>query len=204
MNTRSSSDTLNLVILQKPEQLYLKRSRQLADFVEKESSSISQFQAALPLNVSAGESTLLVAKQLAFEKRLRNRSAVDGDKRPEASGTPLMDSARGQLFPCSTFPNKENRGIALRDFLNGAEHRLHLGTLANDSLERIRIIGLEQFTPSPLQLLNVNSTVQNDSQLTDVYGFRKEIESAEADGFHAALFLSPAGNHQHLEIRIHL
>ena len=81
---------------------------------------------------------------------------------------------------------------------------MHLETFGNDSLERIRIIGLQQFTPSALQFLNMDSTVQNDLQLIDVYGFRKEIEGAKADGFYPVLFLILPGDDKNLDMRIHL
>ena len=92
-NSRPSADTLDFVLLQEPEQFHLKRSRQFADLIEKERAAAGHLQAALPLNVRAGESPFLVSEQLAFQKRFRNRSAVDCHKRPGASGTSPMNSA---------------------------------------------------------------------------------------------------------------
>ena len=60
------SHAFKLTLLQHPQQLGLQARADLADLVEQQRAAVGQLEAALAQRVSPGESTLLVAEQLAF------------------------------------------------------------------------------------------------------------------------------------------
>ena len=55
---------LDLALLERAEELGLRRERQLADLVEEERSAVRALEPALPLRRSAGEVAALVTEQL--------------------------------------------------------------------------------------------------------------------------------------------
>src|SRR6185369_14409999 len=62
---------------QEPKQLYLSGSVDLADFIEEEGTSLSLFEPAYSPLVRAGESSLFMPEELAFEECGRQRGAMD-------------------------------------------------------------------------------------------------------------------------------
>ena len=74
-------DALELAFLQDPQQLGLQFQRQIADLVEEQRPAVRQLEPALPRRDGAGERAALVAEQLAFDQRRRQRRAVDADQR---------------------------------------------------------------------------------------------------------------------------
>ena len=87
-----------LTLLQHPQQLHLQRGSQFADFVEKNHASIGHFQPAFLQRSGSGKCSTLVAEQIAFQKRLWNRGAIDGHKRLARPRTVTMQGPRRQLF----------------------------------------------------------------------------------------------------------
>ena len=81
------------LILQEPQQLDLQPQRDVADFVEEERASLGVFDTPLSLLCRSGKGPFFVSEQLALEQRLRNGTAVDGNKRPRSSGTLAVDRA---------------------------------------------------------------------------------------------------------------
>ena len=76
----TSADALDHPLLQEAQQLDLQRQRQVADLVEEQGAAVGDLDLAECRLGGAGEGALLVAEQLAFEQRLGNRGAVDGDE----------------------------------------------------------------------------------------------------------------------------
>src|SRR5438309_9598607 len=66
-------------LLEKVQQLNLHLKRQVADLIQKQSRAIGGLQQSAAQRAGAGESSPLVAKELGFKKRLRQRTAVDGN-----------------------------------------------------------------------------------------------------------------------------
>jgi hypothetical protein len=61
---RSSSDALDLVVLEDAEQPHLRGERQFTDFIEKQRAAIGPLKPALMLLRSSGEASFLVAEEL--------------------------------------------------------------------------------------------------------------------------------------------
>ncbi len=111
----SSSNTLELLLLQDSQQLGLHRRSQLTNLIEKQGSVIGCFELPLPHPDGAGVCALLVSEEFAFEQRLRDCSAVDGDEGPFVSRATLMDGACDNFFAGAALSPDQHGGIALRD-----------------------------------------------------------------------------------------
>src|SRR4051812_27423102 len=70
----------------------------MPDLVEEEGSSISKFEQPRLGDRRARKSAFLVSKELALEKLLRNRGAIDVHERRAAPRAIVMDRARNELF----------------------------------------------------------------------------------------------------------
>src|SRR5262249_58623664 len=79
-----------LAFLQHAEQLRLELQRHVPNFVEKQSSTVCEREAADMGCDGTGESTPFVAEKLAFEKAGRHRGAVELDQ--------ILPPARAQLL----------------------------------------------------------------------------------------------------------
>ena len=110
-----AADALERHLLEHAQQLGLDLEVDVADLVEEERAAVGLFEPAHAVAVGAGERTLDVAEELAFEQALRQGGAVDLDERPCRAGTGLMDR-RGQQFlaRAALAPDQHGRGTRPR------------------------------------------------------------------------------------------
>jgi hypothetical protein len=80
-NLLPASDSLEALLLEKAQELHLRRRRQFTDLVKEERAPRGGLDVPYALRVSARERALLVTKEFALEQVLRDRVAVDGDER---------------------------------------------------------------------------------------------------------------------------
>src|SRR5271165_5313141 len=114
-----------LAVFEHPQQLRLGGDRHLADFVEQQSAALGEFKASGAAIERSRESAFLVAENLAFDERLGNGGAVDGDKGLSLAITERVDGARYEFFAGSAFTGNENRGGAGSYHLHQAKDVLH-------------------------------------------------------------------------------
>ena len=77
------ADPLDRQVLNRAQQLRLRRRREVRDFVEEQRPLVRVLELSTTA-ANAGGRPLLDPEQLGFEQRLDNRRAVDGDERPLA------------------------------------------------------------------------------------------------------------------------
>src|SRR5262249_7239682 len=82
LNRPCSTDALKFPFLEHTQEFRLKMDFEFGDFIEKQRSTVGDFDLAFLLRNGTRERTTLVAEQLAFQQSLRQSSAVDRDKRP--------------------------------------------------------------------------------------------------------------------------
>lgn len=75
----------DLLVLQNAQQLGLHGGRHVADFIQEKRASIGFDDSARPCGRGARESAFAMAEELAFEKLMRNRRAIDGNERAGAT-----------------------------------------------------------------------------------------------------------------------
>ena len=96
--------TLDDLAIQYPEELYLRRQRQLADFVEKEGSPVGTLEIAAPPGLRPGERPFFIAEKFALQQCGSDGAAIHPHKRPPAPARKLMDGLRNKLFAGAGFP----------------------------------------------------------------------------------------------------
>ena len=97
------------LLLQGPQQLDLRFSWHVADFIQKQRPFMSFFeQAGLAFAIRAGKSASLIAKKFAFKKAFRNSAAIDGHKSASTAAC-LMQRPRKELFAAAAFPSNQHR-----------------------------------------------------------------------------------------------
>ena len=115
--------------------LTCKRERDFADFVQEERAAVGGLEAAFALGMRAGEGAFFVPEQFAFQKRLRDGAAIDGDKRPVFARAALVDGPRRHFLAGAAFAQEEGR--ARRSW-----------PLCGWSQRRVRMAGLVPSMPS--------------------------------------------------------
>jgi len=76
------ADRLDLVSLDRAQQLGLEAQRQLADLVKEKGSAIGRAEVAERILAGVGERSAHVSEQLGFGERLDQVGTVEGDERP--------------------------------------------------------------------------------------------------------------------------
>ena len=123
-------DALELAVLDGAQQLGLEVEGQFADLVEEERAVVGDLEAAPALRVGAGERPFLVAEQLAFDERRRQRRAVQRDERAGLAGARVVDRLRDETLADAGFPLQQHGARRGR-------HLLHLGhDVAHDVARR--------------------------------------------------------------------
>ena len=103
------ADATHLAFLQYAKELYLHRQGQLSDFVEEDRASVCcPEDSHVPMRCT-GERTFLVAEEFRFDQCLRERSAVDDEKRRVTAIGCVMDGPGNSLLPSATLAGDENR-----------------------------------------------------------------------------------------------
>ena len=100
--------TIKALLLQGPQQLNLRFSWHIADFIQKQSSLMSFFeQARLAFAIRSGKGASLIAKKFALKKAFRNPAAIDGHKSASTAAC-LMQCPRKELFAATAFPSNQH------------------------------------------------------------------------------------------------
>src|SRR3954454_4563279 len=105
-----TADLFDFTLLHKTEQLNLEFERHLADFVEKQCATVSQFDPSLFVGRGSGEGSTGVTKQLRFEELTRNSAAVDGDEGLLFPDAVEMNCSCDELLASSGFRADQNCG----------------------------------------------------------------------------------------------
>ena len=122
------------MVLQHAQQLGLQLRRQLPDLVQENRSLVSYFELALFSFDGAGERALLVSEELAFEQRLGQRGAVDGDERFVSAVRVRMDGAGNQFLPRAALACNQHGRIGRRHFRDELIDLAHLFGLADHAV----------------------------------------------------------------------
>src|SRR5580704_12211977 len=94
MNGLAASQPLELLFLQRAQQLWLQLLTNVANFIQEQRTAIGNFKTAAFLHQSASERTLLMSEQFAFDKPGWNSSAIETYECSVSSWTEVMNCAR--------------------------------------------------------------------------------------------------------------
>src|SRR5215471_17181716 len=132
------ADRLDLVFLDRAQQLHLRGGRKLANFVEEQRAAGCFHELARVALGRAGEGALLVAEQDRLDEIVGNGPAIDRDERLRAPLAGAMDGARDQLLADTGLAFDQHRNDRARGLLGGADHGVHARAAGDDVAKRER------------------------------------------------------------------
>src|SRR5262249_37489186 len=106
-----STQTMDFMILQKPQQFDLQTKRYVSNLIQEQRAALCAFNTSLALLRSPSECPFLIAEQLTFKERIRNRPTVDRNEGFLFPGTLVMDRPGNQLLPRTAFPGDQHRHV---------------------------------------------------------------------------------------------
>ena len=191
-----ASQAAQLVIFEHTQQFCLRSHGHLANFVEQDRAAFGQLEAAGAPFQRSGEGAFFVAEDLAFDQRFGNGCAVDGDERPVAARTQLMNSAGDEfLASAAGSGNQHGRGAGRNQF-DEAKNLLHL---ARCSLELAERTGIPHLAACALQFgarsHQRGCVLQHGAQPAGVDGFRNVVVSPHPHGLYRAVDGALRGHH---------
>ncbi|MNQ89798.1 hypothetical protein D3C85_1051150 [compost metagenome] len=99
----ATTDTLDMFLLQKAQQIGLQFQWQVADFIEEQGATMGRLDAPALALVSAGKGALLVPEQFGLNQVFGDRPAVDRHERLGMALGLAVQRARNQLFTGTAF-----------------------------------------------------------------------------------------------------
>src|SRR6476660_6615258 len=120
----ATAEPFELLFLQHAQQLRLELQRNVSHLVQKQRALVRHLETARLLTDCAGESSLLVAEQFAFQEARRNRSAVEFHEGALPPRAKIMKCASNQLLAVPWLAANEDRGVRRSDRLDMLQHAL--------------------------------------------------------------------------------
>ena len=110
------------MFLEKAQKLDLEGEWNFTYFIQEKRSSHGHFETALALGVGTRERPLLMAEQLAFQERLRDGAAINGDEGAVLPHAFVVNGPGRHFLACSTFTEKQHRGVGRCHFADGIKY----------------------------------------------------------------------------------
>src|SRR2546427_553387 len=132
-----AADTLELLLLEDPEELWLEFQRDLPHLIEEERAAMGHLEASDLLRDGPGEGTPLVTEELTLEEPRGDGRAVDLDEGSLAAAASVVDGARDQFLPRAGLAEDERGRVGRRDGLHVPKGVAERTALADDFLERM-------------------------------------------------------------------
>jgi hypothetical protein len=114
-------------VLDEPQQLGLKRGRQVADFIQKQGAALAGGDAARIVPDRAGERALDVPEEFAFQQVGGNRGAGYGRHGFGRPRTPVVDGLGQRRLAGAAFPLEQEDCLGSGGFAGGVDDPLHGG-----------------------------------------------------------------------------
>src|SRR5208337_3297404 len=121
-----ASQAFELTILQKSQQLHLKRLGKLAYFIKKERAAIGLFNASSFGFSSSGEGPFFISEKFGLQQVVRKRCTIDFYERRASPAAEFMDYPGNERLSGAGFPQEQNGGLGwgyLHDQLLYCKHR---------------------------------------------------------------------------------
>jgi hypothetical protein len=183
-----AAETLDLTLLQDPQQFRLQAQIHFRDLVEQQRTALGLFELAGARLIGAGEGTLLVTEQHRFEHVLGDRRAVDRDERTGTAHGVLVDVAREHLFAAAGFAGDHHRRIGLRHPAGQRQQFAGAPVLGDHR--------------SVLGARHRQIAADHVDQHIGVEGLQQVIGRAAAHRVHRLLHRAVGGHQHHRQIRI--
>src|SRR5262249_20341598 len=132
------SDSLELALLQHPQQLALHVEWQIANFIEEQGAAVRQFETPYSHTDCACERALLVSEEFAFDQAGRQGCTVHSDEGTRSPAAVRVCRACEELLAGAGLAEEEHDTIQRRDLCETLERVSHDGALAHDFIEIVK------------------------------------------------------------------
>src|SRR5437867_9559814 len=126
-----AAERLDLSFLQRTQELRLRGEGKVDDLIEEKASALCQLELPFLSLMCPRERALLVAEELRLDQGVRDRAAVDSDKRLLASRTQVMDRPRDELLSSAGLALDEDSERVVGHLLALVDDLLHLAVRAH-------------------------------------------------------------------------
>ena len=130
-----ASQPFKFSLLQGAQQLRLNLDRNISHFIQEQGALIGQFHTPYLLANGAGESSLFISKQFAFEQTGRNGGAVQLHEGALFAAASVVNGAGDQLLPRARLPEQEDSGISGSDSFHKFQNVLQCWAGPDDVLK---------------------------------------------------------------------
>src|SRR5207245_1695072 len=209
-----AAERLDLSFLQCTQELRLRGERKVDNLIEKKASALCQLELPLLSLMRPCERALLIAEELRLDQGVRDRAAVDSDKRLFASGTQLMDRPSDEFLAGAGLALDEDSERGVGHLLDLLDNLLHLAirphqkpqralddlvrlpqlarALLDDGLEFVEVALQRQLLfPDPAaELVHLHRSAQRRDEVVPVDGLLDEVVGPGAEGVHPQVVLS--------------
>ena len=192
--------TLEALLFQNSQDFRLGFQAHVANFVQKKGAMIGQIKASPPPLIGAGESTSLVPKELAFNKILRDCSAVDLDQRTRISGAEMMDGPRHQLFSGAVLTCYQHGGVSRSYAFDCFLKLTDSGSIPGDFVRDSRLLAQNDVVIA--ELAEIYGVLNGDQGSFQGKGLFDKIVSPELGSGYRCLNATVTRYHDNLEPRV--
>ena len=163
------------------------------------------FEFADPATIGAGERAALVAEQLTFQERLRDRGAIDRQKRRVTAAAMLINRPRHEFFAGAAFAEHQHRHVLRGDAANRLVKFLHRRRTPHQLIRRRLDFGLFVIQcRHTADLAGVNCPVHDAGELVEIKRFEKILERSQLHRFDCGFRRAVGGDHDYRQPRIDL
>ncbi len=192
-----TADTLEDPLLQDPQELDLNVRGEFADFVQKERSSVRQFEPALFLGHGPGKRAFFVTKEFAFQGSGIQGHAVHRNERGILPPGGEMDGSGNEFLAGAGFAGEQHGGAAGGNPVHHSQYLMHGSAPADDLVQAVAFFQvLAQETVALLGLGKLVRLVDRKHEFVVGKGLGNIVEGAAAHRFHRAVD-GAVGSHDH-------
>ena len=156
----------------------------VADLVQEQGAAVALLELADAAPLGAGEGPLLVAEQLAFQQRLGDGGAVDGQERLVGPAAVVVQGPGHQFLAGAALAQDQHVDVLRGDPADGLAHLLHDRAAADDAVAAVlgRQHGRHVHQPGRLE-----GPVEHLAEAVEVHRLDQVIEGAALHGLDGRL-----------------
>ncbi len=183
-----------------PQDLGLHLEAHITDLVEEKGATIGALEGAAFFRGLAGNSSMAIAKEFAFDEVFRDGGAVQLDEDAVAAGTAGVDGACDQLLAATRLAEDQHPAVGRRHQLDLLAQRLDRDALAGD-----RDAGIELAVKLLVLLAQpprIDRILYQDEGAVERQRLLEKVEGAELGRAHRSLDRAVAGDDDDLRLAI--
>ena len=190
-----ASDALKFAFLQDAEELGLDLRGDFADFVKKNGAAVGQLETAFALVERAGERTLFVAEEFAFNEVFRDGGAVDLDEWSIGPRALAVEGAGDEFLSGAAFAGDQDGGLGAGDFADELAQCFHGLALPLQFVAGVVLLGIAEIGVDLEKLVKIFGLLQGDGQLVGREGLEHVIKRAVAHAIDGRFDGAEPGDH---------